>query len=82
VRYSNGKLIKARCGKARADLVGENDAIGGDGMTQFGRTLHALNIDIMPQSCKIRRLLRHTLDGVAAERRQLIAEWQKVFEGR
>jgi len=26
VRYSNGKVIKARCGKARADLVGEKKA--------------------------------------------------------
>jgi 8-oxo-dGTP diphosphatase len=26
VRYSNGEVIKARCGKARADLVGEKKA--------------------------------------------------------
>ena len=27
--------------------VNRKDAIGGDGMTQFGRALHALNIDII-----------------------------------
>jgi hypothetical protein len=27
--------------------VNKKDAIGGDGMTQFGRALHALNIDII-----------------------------------
>jgi 8-oxo-dGTP diphosphatase len=26
VRYSNGKVIKARCGKARADFIGEERA--------------------------------------------------------
>ena len=27
--------------------VNKKDAVGGDGMTQFGRALHALNIDII-----------------------------------
>ena len=27
--------------------INRKDAIGGDGMTQFGRALHALNIDII-----------------------------------
>jgi hypothetical protein len=31
--------------------VNRKDAIGGDGMTQFGRALHALNIDIICANC-------------------------------
>src|SRR3979490_2361186 len=42
-----GKPIAFYSDKHAVFRVNKNDAVGGDGMTQFGRALHALNIDII-----------------------------------
>jgi hypothetical protein len=42
-----GKPIAFYCDKHGVFRVNKKDAVGGDGMTQFGRALHALNIDII-----------------------------------
>src|ERR1700756_4774551 len=43
----HGKPIAFYSDKHGVFRVNKKDAIGGDGMTQFGRALHALNIDII-----------------------------------
>src|SRR5439155_16569730 len=42
-----GKPIAFYSDKHGVFRVNKKDAVGGDGMTQFGRALHALNIDII-----------------------------------
>jgi hypothetical protein len=42
-----GKPVAFYSDKHGVFRVNKKDAIGGDGMTQFGRALHALNIDII-----------------------------------
>jgi hypothetical protein len=42
-----GKPIAFYSDKHAVFRVNKKDAVGGDGMTQFGRALHALNIDII-----------------------------------
>src|SRR4030088_335939 len=42
-----GKPIAFYSDKRGVFRVNKKDAVGGDGMTQFGRALHALNIDII-----------------------------------
>ena len=42
-----GKPVAFYSDKDGVFRVNKKDAIGGDGMTQFGRALHALNIDII-----------------------------------
>jgi len=42
-----GKPVAFYSDKHGVFRVNRKDAIGGDGMTQFGRALHALNIDII-----------------------------------
>src|SRR4029077_10774161 len=42
-----GKPIAFYSAKHAVFRVNKKDAAGGDGMTQFGRALHALNIDII-----------------------------------
>jgi hypothetical protein len=43
----HGKPVAFYSDKHGVFRVNKKDAIGGDGMTQFGRALHALNIDII-----------------------------------
>src|SRR5674476_600021 len=43
----HGKPVAFYCDKHGVFRVNKKDAVGGDGMTQFGRALHALNIDII-----------------------------------
>ena len=42
-----GKPVAFYSDKHGVFRVNKKDAVGGDGMTQFGRALHALNIDII-----------------------------------
>src|ERR1019366_6640337 len=42
-----GKPIAFYSDKHGVFRVNKNDAVGGDGMTQFGRALHALNVDVI-----------------------------------
>ena len=42
-----GKPVAFYFDKHGVFRVNKKDAVGGDGMTQFGRALHALNIDII-----------------------------------
>src|SRR5258708_4737565 len=42
-----GKPVAFYSDKHSVFRVNKKDAVGGDGMTQFGRALHALNIDII-----------------------------------
>ena len=43
----HGKPVAFYSDKHGVFRVNKKDAVGGDGMTQFGRALHALNIDII-----------------------------------
>src|ERR1700688_4461380 len=43
----HGKPVAFYCDKHGVFRVNKKDAVGGDGMTQLGRALHALNIDII-----------------------------------
>ena len=47
----HGKPIAFYSDKHGVFRVNRKDAAGGDGMTQFGRALHALNIDIICANC-------------------------------
>lgn len=42
-----GKPVAFYSDKHGVFRVNKKDAVGGDGMTQFGRALHAMNIDII-----------------------------------
>ena len=42
-----GKPVAFHSDKRGAFRANQTGAIGGDGMTQFGRALHALNIDVI-----------------------------------
>ena len=48
---ATGKPIAFYSDKHAVFRVNKKDALGGDGMTQFGRALHALNIDIICANC-------------------------------
>lgn len=44
---THGKPVALYCDKHSVFRINKPDVAGGDGMTQFGRALHELNIDIL-----------------------------------